>query len=290
MTQPLISDAYIAKHLRDEYSPDEMQAIHRNADAIYEELKKGKTPRTHPDSGGELLQILGPHGAGKSSFMAAIPPEAIEHSIVIDNDIIRKRMQLYQDTLQQHFESRSDLLASGVLKKADLRLESDQIAHNKWNEGAAHIARLIYNRAQSDGFDIVRTGKINGHLTHQICSRAEFSGYRVTTLAIVAPQDVCVASATLRQLAEGHPTNEKFLAESFKLMPIALPFVASKSDHLKIFWRPQVDSAPMLVAEKEKSGPLTEHDPAGLMALISAVSKKPYSLLNVLRTGRQIGA
>jgi predicted ABC-type ATPase len=260
MPGPIVSSELLEGYLNfGGYTSLEIRMFKRVIEELYPILTEGKIP---PVGTPELLSIVGPAGAGKSTLMKKVfmTAERQKHSVIIDPDILRSRINFFQEAYQRGLDE-------GLEKS-----EADKQAFERWNPGAIYVTQSILNRAQDDGYNLMRCGTLGGPVTRDIYTNAAEAGYSLNTEIILAPLSVCVASIKRRIEDGGHQTRAAYVEGAFEKIKPAMQMLLTASAHTRLFWRPYVDSDASCVAEVNSAGDIQIHDPSGLSELMGEAS------------------
>jgi predicted ABC-type ATPase len=227
MTIKIISDELLNSYsTARNYSAAQRRMFEKTTDTIYQTLTAGKTSRP-PGAIGELVNVVGIPGAGKTTLLrqSLMTDKRQRHSIVFDPDIIREQMPFFQNTIATHQRRGLDIW------------QADWKAFYQWSPATIVITQSLVNRAQADGYDIVRCGTMGGPVTNDICARANLAGFEIVTPIVLAPLDVCCESVEQRVKAGGHPVQHDYIASAFDEIVPAISRLVAASRETHFFWR-----------------------------------------------------
>jgi predicted ABC-type ATPase len=230
----LISPSLIHSYLTDGgYSAAQIRQFQKEADDLYREMTWGKHPRPHPLQA-EVLLVGGPPGAGKTRHVndCLATRASSAYTLNIDPDEIRGRLPFFQEAI-------SEQRSMGLSFEA-----ADQIVMQTFNAAAISITQSLVNRAQEDGYNIIRQGKLHGPVTRDLCQNIKGSGYEMAAAIFLAPLQVCQDSITHRQQSGGHPIDPNFFRSSYATLPDALTALRPHCREITVFWRAGLHSPP----------------------------------------------
>lgn len=234
------------------YTQEERAYIVAEARRIYEEQTRN-LPLPDGNAARQFKLSAGPSGSGKSTLLEYLiknDPEMKGLVFCDPDERALKRMPAYYRDITA--------FGGGAVGLA--------LSYTKWRWGSNWISNTMLNRAGREGRDILLGTTATSPYIHLLYENARRAGYETETLIVCAPEHVCSESSRRRFEEEGRRFTDDDAKGKGRAFYERLPDLLRHTDHLRLYWRDQVDAAPVLAATA-RNGDIEVHDDAAMHAI-----------------------
>lgn len=222
------------------YSPAELIQMNTAIEEMYQKITSSIEPA---EENPEFILAIGAPGSGKSTFLNNFFEESEKEFALVDMDLVRENLSLYQDALAEK------------LQKGASPAEADDFAFNKYRFATTYVGRAVANRLFDEGYNIAYPAQPTAFLNNiDVWEGISDSRSELKIKFFDAPYDQLETSIQNRADETGRQTGFGQLELQCTKLYEAIETALSIPIESEFYWRNEHDSDAVLVCETDGIG------------------------------------